>query len=168
MKLKRHALAGLVLAVLLLGLVIGSVSASTGATQRHLVVFAGDYAVDSTYAVGGGYAVLCNYAVLDGYAVTCNDAVAHDYAVSLVEAAGGTVVADLLAQIGVLTVDSSNSLFAQLLSAYAVVDEVGADFAWQGAPPPAPGGGPVVHADPLEALQWDMEMIRAPQAHAVT
>jgi len=163
---KRHGLAGLVLVVLLVGALVGSGSASTGETKRHLVVFGGDYAVDSTYAVGGGYAVLCSYAVTSGYAVGCNDAVAHDYAVSLVKAAGGTVVGDMLSQIGVLTVDSSNALFAQLMDTYPVVEEVGQDVVWQGVRGPG-GGGPVSHADPLEALQWNMAMIRTPQAHAV-
>ncbi|MGH7542208.1 MAG: hypothetical protein ACRELC_14535, partial [Gemmatimonadota bacterium] len=140
---KRHGLAGLALVVLLVGALVGSGSASTGETKRHLVVFGGDYAVDSTYAVGGGYAVLCSYAVTSGYAVGCNDAVAHDYAVSLVKAAGGTVVGDMLSQIGVLTVDSSSALFAQLMDTYAVVEEVGQDVVWQGAPRGPGGGGPV-------------------------
>jgi subtilisin family serine protease len=166
-----HRVVGAVLAlVLLVGVsAVGTGGASTGDAKRHLVVFAGDYAVDGTYAVDGGYAVLCNYAVLNGYAVGCNYAVAHDYAVSLVEAAGGTVANDMLAQIGVLAVDSSNALFADVMSTYAVVDEVGEDLVWQGIPAggsPGGGGGPISHADPAEALQWNMQMIRAPQAHA--
>jgi subtilisin family serine protease len=167
---KRHGLATAILALALLVGVssVGTGGASSGETKRHLVVFAGDYAVDGTYAVDGGYAVLCNYAVLSGYAVGCNYAVAHEYAVSIVEAAGGTVATDMLAQIGVLAVDSSSSLFAPLLSAYAVVEEVGEDYVWQGVPAGGPGGGgPVAHADPAEALLWNMQMIRAPQAHGV-
>jgi subtilisin family serine protease len=169
--LKRHGLAAAVLAfaLLLVASPVGTGGASTGETKRYLVVFAGDYAVDGTYAVDGGYAVLCNYAVLSGYAVGCNYAVAHEYAVSLVEAAGGTVATDALSQIGVLAVDSANALFAQVMSGYAVVDEVGEDVVWQGIPTGGRpgGGGPVTHADPAEALQWNMAMIRAPQAHAV-
>ncbi|HXH81500.1 MAG TPA: S8 family serine peptidase [Candidatus Tectomicrobia bacterium] len=149
---------------LLLGLgPVGTGGASTGETKRHLVVFAGDYAVDSTYAVGGGYAVVCQYAVLNGYAVTCDYAVAHEYAVTLVEAAGGTVASDLFGQIGVLVVDSANAAFAQLLSGYAVVEAVGRDY----AAGRVPGGGPEQTADPLEATQWGMALIRAPQAHGV-
>jgi subtilisin family serine protease len=168
---KRHGLAGAILAVVLLvgASPVGTGGASTGEANRYLVVFSGDYAVDGTYAVDGGYAVLCNYAVLSGYAVGCNYAVAHDYAVSLVEAAGGTVATDMLGQIGVLAVDSSNALFAQVMEGYAVVDEVGQDLVWQGIPAggaPGGGGGPVSHADPAETLQWNMAMIRAPQAHA--
>ena len=168
---KRHRLAGATLAiVLLVGITaVGPGGASTADTKRHLVVFAGDYAVDGTYAVDGGYAVLCNYAVLSGYAVGCNYAVAHDYAVSLVEAAGGTVASDMLSQIGVLSVDSSNALFAQVLRTYAVVEAVGEDYVWQGVPAAGRpgGGGPVTHADPAEALLWNMQMIHAPQAHGV-
>jgi subtilisin family serine protease len=162
---KRHLLVGAVAAlVLLVGaspVVAGS--SATGDTKRYLVVFAGDYAVDSTYAVGGGYAVLCNYAVLNGYAVGCDYAVAHDYAVSLVETAGGAVTSDMLSQIGVLVVESSNALFAELMRTYAVVQDVGQDFAAGSVP----GGGPQTTEDPLEAAQWSMKMIQAPEAHAV-
>ena len=108
--LKRHGLAGAILAIALLVGVspVGTGGASTGDTKRYLVVFDGDYAVDGTYAVESTYAVLCNYAVTGTYAVGGNYAVgcdyavtpvyavyavAHDYAVSLVQAAGGTVEA---------------------------------------------------------------------------
>jgi len=162
---KRHVLAGAILLIVLLVGVspVGTGGASTGDSKRHLVVFAGDYAVDGTYAVDGGYAVLCNYAVLNGYAVGCNYAVAHDYAVSLVEAAGGTVTNDLLSQIGVLTVDSSSALFANLMRTYAVVQEVGEDFAAKGVPE----GGPEQTTDPLESEQWGMMQIQAPEAHGI-
>jgi lantibiotic leader peptide-processing serine protease len=191
--LKSHRLAGALLALFLLVGVsaVGTGSASTGDSSRYLVVFKGDYAVDGTYAVestyavlcnyavqsgyavdagyavGGGYAVGCDYAVGDDYAVSPVYAVAHDYAVYAVRAAGGTVVSDLLGQTGVLVVESSNQAFAELMSSYAVVDTVGKDLVWQGIPAGTPGGGgPVSHADPAEALQWDMAMINAPQAHA--
>jgi subtilisin family serine protease len=185
--LNRQRLAGALLALFLLVGVsaVSTGNASTGDSSRYLVVFKGDYAVDGTYAVESTYAVLCNYAVQSGYAVAggyavgCNYAVgddyavspvyavAHDYAVSLVRAAGGTVVSDLLGQTGVLVVESSNHAFADVMSSYAVVDTVGKDLVWQGIPAGSPGGGgPVSHADPAEALQWDMAMINAPQAHA--
>src|SRR5688572_20230448 len=120
---------GLIAVVGALAALVGVPGVSTGGagtadTKRYLVVFSGDYAVDSTYAVGGGYAVLCNYAVSSGYAVGCNAAlgtgyaVAHDYAVSLATAAGGQVANDMLSQIGVLAVDSSNGLFAQTMRNY--------------------------------------------------
>ena len=162
---KRHVLVGAIAAVALLvgATPVGAGSSGTGGSERYLVVFAGDYAVDSTYAVGGGYAVLCNYAVLNGYAVTCNDAVARDYAVSLVETAGGTVTSDMLDQIGVLVADSPNALFADLMRTYAVVQEVGQDFAASRVP----GGDPEPMNDPGEELQWDMEQINAPAARAL-
>ena len=169
---------GLVVAIAAVALLVGapvvsSGGAATSETKRYLVVYKGDYAVDSTYAVGGGYAVLCSYAVASGYAVGCNYAVAsgyavaHNYAVSLVTAAGGTVANDMLSQIGVLAVDSSNAAFAQLMRNYAVVQEVGQDYSWKGVPSGHGGGGPVTQRDPLETLQWDMAMIHAPEAHRV-
>lgn len=99
----------------------------------------------------------------------------HDAAVSLVRSAGGTVANDLSRQIGVLVAESSSPLFAETLRASGLVDEVGADFAVKsipskeeaqaaGALSPS-GGGPEPSADPLEPLQWDMQQIRAPQAH---
>jgi subtilisin family serine protease len=165
---------GLIAAIAAIALLVGAPVVSTGGaatseTKRYLVVYKGDYAVDSTYAVGGGYAVLCNYAVASGYAVGCNYAVgqgyavAHDYAVSLVTAAGGMVANDMLSQIGVLAVDSSNAMFAQLMRNYAVVQEVGEDFKAASVP----GGGPKQTVDPLESQQWSMEQIHAPQAHNV-
>jgi lantibiotic leader peptide-processing serine protease len=168
---KRFGLIAVIAAVALLvgAPVVGSGSAGTSTTKRYLVVFSGDYAVDSTYAVGGGYAVLCNYAVLSGYAVGCNYAVAsgyavaHDYAVSLVTAAGGTVSNDMLSQVGVLAVDSSNATFAQLMRTYAVVEEVGEDFAASRLP----DGGPEPVDDPLESPQWSMEQIRTDQARDI-
>jgi subtilisin family serine protease len=171
--IKRHAIVGAILAIVLLVGVSSVGNAGSTETKRHLVVFAEDYAVDGTYAVESTYAVLCNYAVAGGYAVGCDYAVAHDYAVSLVEAAGGTVASDLLAQIGVLVVDSSNALFADVMRTYAVVEAVGEDYVWQGVPAAGDyavvddgsGGGPEAGTDPLELQQWSMRQIRAPQAH---
>jgi subtilisin family serine protease len=180
---KLHRLVGVILAlVFLVGVSsVGTGSASTGDTKRYLVVFdddyavedeyavdedyavGEDYAVEDNYAVENTYAVLCSYAVLNGYAVGCDYAVAHDYAVSLVKAAGGTVANDLLAQIGVLVVDSQNTLFDEAMRAYAVVEEAGEDAAFQGVP----DGGPEQTNDPLEDRQWGMGKIDAPQAHGV-
>jgi len=161
-------------------------SAGPGAAETYLVVFGGGYAVDGEYAVGGTYAVeqtyavLCTYAVSGvyavggNYAVGCdyavNDtyavyAVAHDYAVYAVTLAGGTVVSDLLKQIGVLVVQSANPAFADMMSSYAVVEEVARDYTWQGVP--TDGGGPDTTGGALESLQWSMQQIRAPQARAV-
>jgi subtilisin family serine protease len=168
---KRFGLIAVIAAIALLvgAPVVSTGGASTAETKRYLVVFSGDYAVDSTYAVGGGYAVLCNYAVASGYAVGCNYAVdsgyavAHDYAVSLVTTAGGTVASDMLNQIGVLAVDASNALFAQVMRNYAVVQEVGEDFAASRLP----DGGPEPVDEPTESAQWSMAQIRTDQAHAI-
>jgi subtilisin family serine protease len=167
---KRQGLVGVLVAIVLLAGAAGTGGAGTADTKRHLVVFAGEYAVDGTYAVESTYAVLCNYAVLNGYAVTCNDSVAHDYAVSLVTAAGGTVANDVLAQIGVLVVDSPNALFANVMRTYAVVEEVGEDFAVKSVPGQGDGpggGGPKQTEDANESLQWGMQQIQAPEAHRV-
>jgi subtilisin family serine protease len=159
---------------------LSQAGASTAEPQRYVVVFDGEYAVDGTYAVESTYAVLCTYAVTGtyavggGYAVGCDYAVdgvyavyavAHNYAVSLVQAAGGTVTNDLLEQTGVMVVESTNSLFAEVMRSYAVVQEVGADFTWVAPSAPA-GGGPDDTNDTLESQQWSMQQIRAPQAHA--
>jgi subtilisin family serine protease len=193
---KRHGLAGAIAAlVLLVGVApVGTGTADTGAVKRHLVVFAGDYAVDGSYAVGSTYAVLCNYAVssgyavANGYAVDCSYAVgkdyavgddyavdpvyavAHSYAVSLVQAAGGTVVNDLFGQIGVFVVDSPVSTFAELMGKYAVVEAVGSDFGVKAVPSGDEGrggGGPESSEDLTENQQWGMRMIQAPEAHKV-
>ena len=89
-----------------------------------------------------------------------------------VDAAGGVVLYDLSRQVGVLVVASTNPLFASSLRAQPGVAEVGQDFkvksfdAVEAAAESVPGGGPQAHADPLEPMQWDMAMIRTPQAHA--
>jgi subtilisin family serine protease len=136
--------AGLVLA----GSVTLGVSAGTSTPQRYLVVFAGSYALDGSYALGGNYALN------------------HQYALDLVRAAGGTVTTDLSRQIGVMVVESASSEFYALMDAYALVEEIGLDWSWQGLPTTAAGDAPESHADPLETQQWDMAMIRTSQAHA--
>ena len=82
-------------------------------------------------------------------------------AVAAVAAAGGTVANDLSKQIGVLVVESSVGGLRDALSSSALVETVGQDKKFKGLP----DGGPEQTADPLEPLQWDMAMIRAPQAH---
>ena len=133
-------LSAALLFVALAGGAARTASAGNGYAVNYLVVFGDGYAVDDDYAVEDTYAVLCTYAVGGNYAVTgqyavgCNYAVtnlyavyavAHQYAVSLVTAAGGTVVGDMLKQTGVMVVQSKNEQFANLMSSYAVVDEVG-------------------------------------------
>ncbi|MGI9111319.1 MAG: S8 family peptidase [Gaiellaceae bacterium] len=80
-----------------------------------------------------------------------------------VSAAGGTIANDLSRQIGVVVAESSVGKFADALSSSPLVETVGADMRFKGLP----DAGPEQTADPLEAPQWDMMQIRAPQAHDV-
>ena len=106
-------------------------------------------------------------------------------ALNLIRNAGGTITADLTAQTGVAIVDSASAAFAETVSASNLVAVVGEDFSWKGLPSKAEllsggsvvapasataltgGGGPEPSADPLESQQWDMQMLRTEQAHAV-
>ena len=113
-------------------------SSSAAATERYLVVLNG---------VQGD----------DGFAATGTSAAVQ----AAVTAAGGTIANDLSSQIGVVVAESSAGTFASALSASALVETVGKDKKFKGLP----DGGPEQTADPLESLQWDMQQIRAPQAH---
>jgi subtilisin family serine protease len=154
--------AGVLLTLLALGagLLAGPVNAATAATQRYIVVFSGTYALDGSYALGGDYALN------------------HEYALQAVALAGGTVTSDLSKQIGVMVVESANAQFYALMSGYALTEVVGSDVSFQAVPSAAEnaaapradgkgkgGGGAEQTQDPLESQQWDMAMIRAPQAH---
>ncbi len=132
------ALAAVVLAGLAGAVPTASSSTDLAQSQRYLVVLAGVQGDQGFAATGTAAAV--------------NAAVA---------AAGGTVANDLSKQIGVLVVESSAASFASALSSSALVATVGKDKKLKGLP----DGGPEQTADPLEPLQWDMEQIRAPQAH---
>src|SRR5688572_21664139 len=162
----RRAALLLSTAALTAGLVAGppAATAAEQASQRYLVVFAGTYALDGSYALGGNYALN------------------HGYALDIVKAAGGVVRSDLTSQIGVMVVDSANSQFYALMGAYALVEQVGTDWSFQGIPSaaqmaaapradggggPKGGGGPEQTTDPLESEQWDMTMIRTSDAHGV-
>jgi subtilisin family serine protease len=107
-----------------------------------------------------------------------------------VTSAGGTVVNDLSRQIGVLIVDSPNALLDDVLRGSSLFDEAAEDFKWKAFPSTdealasgeltivdpttlshpgggLPGGGAAPHNDALEPMQWSMQQIRAPLAHAV-
>jgi lantibiotic leader peptide-processing serine protease len=104
---------------------------------------------------------------------------------TLVQSNGGTIAADLSRQIGVLIADSLNPAFATSVGSSSLISEAAQDFSWKAFPSyqeaiasgqlvlcgaascPPPGGGPDPSADVLEALQWDMEQIEAPQAHDI-
>jgi subtilisin family serine protease len=137
---------------LVAGLLAGppATGAAEGASQRYLVVFGGTYALDGSYALGGDYAL--NHAAV----------------LQAIQAAGGTVANDLSKQIGVIVVESGSDQFYALMKSYALVEEIGTDWRWQGIPNKAPAGpAPEPVKDPLEAVQWDMTMIRAGQAHEI-
>jgi subtilisin family serine protease len=108
---------------------------------RYLVTLAGATAPNGTFLASGTTAAVS----------------------ALIASAGGTVVNNLSRQIGVLTVQSANPAFAQLLDASPLVDSVGNDFGVRMHENPAPDPS----ADPLEPFQWDMRQIRTEQAHAI-
>jgi subtilisin family serine protease len=132
------ALAAVVVAGLAGAVPTASSSLDATASQRYIVVLAGVQGAEGFTATGTAAAIS-----------------------AAVQAAGGTVANDLSTQIGVLVVESSSATFASALSSSALVQTVGKDKKWKGIP----DAGPEQTADPLEPLQWDMEMIRAPQAH---
>ena len=136
--MKKAVLAALAAAVLA-GLA-GAVPSATGAsaTERYLVVLAGTQGDEGFTSTGS-----------------------HAAVVAAVNAAGGTIANDLSRQVGVLVAESSVATFVQVLSSSALVQTVGKDKPFKGLP----DAGPEQTADPLEPLQWDMALIRAPQAH---
>ena len=147
---KRRAASAL-LSVVMIGALAGTPAlAVESATQRYLVVFSGSYALDGTYALGGNYALN------------------HSSALQAVKAAGGTVTNDLSKQIGVMVVESASAQFYALMRSYALVEEIGQDWRWQGIPTDVPSGpAPEPVDDPTEGLQWDMQQIRTDAAHDV-
>ena len=169
--LKRHGLAGLVLALVLL--VGASLVRATPAPPRRSGISSSSPATTRSTASTRSTAPTRCSATTRSSAATPSAATTpsrHDYAVSLVTAAGGTVVNDLLGQIGVLVVDSPNGLFANVMRTYAVVEEVGEDFAVKAVPgrgDASGGGGPDQSEDVTENQQWGMRMIQTPEAHAV-
>ena len=160
-------LVALFIATLLMGLtLVRPTSGTEAATQpiRHIVVLNGTTGADGSFQVGG------------------SDALNLAAARQAVTAAGATVEVDLADQIGVLLVNATPEV-AAVVAASGLVAEAAPDFAWKAfssydealaggeltvlAPEDIPGAGPEQTADPLEALQWDMVQIRAPQAHDI-
>jgi hypothetical protein len=80
---------------------------------------------------------------------------------TLIVSAGGQLVADMSKQIGVVVADSRSPAFASTLATSPLIDSVGNDFGVKMYASDAPEPS----ADPLEALQWDMQQIRTEQAH---
>jgi len=107
------------------------------------------------------------------YIVLYNDGASSADAAATMASAGGTLVANY-SQIGVVIARSSDPNFAATVQQNGKVAGAAstAGFATQvsdvmandgpvDAPIPAPG------SDPLSGLQWDMNQINAPQAHAI-
>ena len=137
--MRRHAL--LTVCLLLATLFFVPAGAQASASRGYLVVLAGTQ-------TASGF-----------------DASATDLQIaSALRTAGGTVRNDLSGQVGVLVIESPSVDFAGLLMTTGVADVVGRDFSWHGIPP---GGGPEPIDDPLEAPQWDMQMIHTDEAHDI-
>ena len=164
----KKVLAMLLLAGALLAMPFSTAGAGTGVT-RYTVVLAGT-------------------ATEDGFALSGT----REAALALVASAGGKVTMDLSRQIGVLGVESSNALFLDVARSSLLVADAAEEHVWKSIPsyeealasgqltlvgpesqcpnpddPDCPPSGPEVTQDPLEELQWDMEMIRTPEAHAI-
>ena len=133
-----------------IGLLIAMISAATAAPAS-----AATQGADSTYIV------------------LYRDGASSADAATTVSSAGGTLVANY-SQIGVVIARSSNPNFAATVqqngkvggaartNGFATkVSDVMANSGPVNAPIPAPG------SDPLSGLQWDMNQINAPQAHAI-
>jgi len=143
----RRTRAVVALAVLAAALAAFVPGAATGgaAAKTYLVVLAGEQ-TETGFALAGTTAAVS----------------------ALVASAGGTITNDMSAQIGVVVVRSANASFDELLRASSLVVDAAEDWSWQGVPASEPGTpAPEPVNDPLEALQWDMRQISAPQAHAV-
>lgn len=98
----------------------------------------------------------------DGFAAAGNVASVK----ALISATGGAVTYDLSRQIGVLVVEAANPAIIDALRTSPVVDEAAADYRWQALPTGADvAAGKSAHSDAMEALQWSMQQIRAPEAH---
>jgi subtilisin family serine protease len=154
---KRTPVASLAVILTLFAVCVGGASAGAVEAKRYLVTLAGQQGEDGFQLTG-----------------------TYGAALSLVQSAGGTVVADLTSQIGVMVVESSNALFADVLRGSTLVEEVGEDFAWKAflsydeavasgafVNPQSGGGGPEQTTDPFESQQWSMMQIRAPDAHGI-
>ncbi len=106
--MRKCVLAAIASAALIATLVVVPAGAVTGASQRYVVVLAGQQG-------DGGF-------VANGAVATVK---------TLVTSAGGAVANDLSRQIGVLVVESANPALADTLRTSALVEEVGSDFSWK-------------------------------------
>jgi subtilisin family serine protease len=124
--------------------------ASAANTKTFLVVFRGVQQMDGSFKM----------------------ATASTEALALIQTAGGSVTADLSSQIGVFIVQSGNPLFAAIVGGSTLVEGVGEDYGWKAfqSLDEILQTSAVVDLDPgagLESLQWSMDQINAPAAHAL-
>lgn len=131
--------------------------------NRYIVVFEGTR-TSSGFALGGNYAA--NISAVR----------------SMMRRTGTTISTDLSRQIGVMLVTTTNQNFTSEMSMSDLVREVGRDFSWKqyASLDEALASGQLTIADPtgivsdqagrdpLSRLQWDMQQIRAFEAHAVS
>ncbi len=162
--LPQVALVAIGIACLVLGAALATPVASVRAAPEavgHIVVLKGSEDATGAFQVAG------------------NDAVSLAAARQVVAAAGATIHADLADQIGIIVVSATPEV-AAAIRASSLVELVARDFTWKAfssmdealasgeltvVEATSPGGGAEPSADPMEALQWDMIQIRAPQSH---
>ena len=161
---RRPVIVVLAVALALAGLLLSSPVRevqAVGETTRYNVVFNGT-ATQSGFTIAGG----------------------RQAALALLRTAGGTVVHDLTAQIGVAVVDSASTTFLQRVSRSSTVEVAAEDYSWKALPTteealasgalpildvpavsvpvshqqPSLPGGPQETEDPLEPLQWSMRL----------
>ena len=155
MRMSRAPLvvAAAVLTVLLLP---GSAArADTAPKQGYMVVLAGNTTADGTFTISEA---------------------SRQAALKLLIDSGARVVQDMSRDIGVVYVTASSAGFLSQISGSSLIEAAGGNLAFQGIPagstdfetlaaPPPPEDGepaePEQSADPLEALQWNMKLIRA-------
>jgi lantibiotic leader peptide-processing serine protease len=134
-------------------------------------------------AVGAGVLSLAfaSEARADKYVVLYKQQAVPASAAADIQQAGGTLVY-AYDQIGVAIADSDSSSFASTLGADNRVDGVSSTAAFatklsdddatvydaEGPPPGGLPNAPATDSDTFSPLQWDMQQIHTPQAHAIT
>lgn len=150
----------LIATLLLSGMLFGTRQANANSRMQYLIAFHGHQRTDGLFELGG------------------NHAQNHPKALSHISAAGGTVVADLSRQIGIIIAESSNPNFEQALNQSHLTNVMGKTFAWnQYRPATASPNGRSLNrepittntssTEPLAASQWALHQIRAPEAHSI-
>lgn len=102
-------------------------------------------------------------------------------ALSLARSSGGVIVRDMSREMGVVIATAATAGYAETLAASPLIAEAAVDYVWKSGPSyselvaqglatfshATPGqDAPEPSADPLEGLQWNMQMINTEAAHA--